>query len=116
MEEESRCRRRLEVLDMLAKRAARAHTVGDAVAAVAAALEEARDDVPFALVYLLDDGGGSARLAAAIGIETRHPAAVAVIELADPLAVWPLRAGHRRRAGRRAFQRGAGPSRVTRRS
>ena len=91
LEEASRCRRRLEVLDGLAKRAARAQTAGDAVAAVAATLEEAEDDVPFALVYLLDDGGGAARLAGAIGIETRHPAAVAVIDLADPLAVWPLR-------------------------
>ena len=91
MEDLSRCRRRLEVLDMLAKRSAGAQTVVDAVAAVAASLEEAGDDVPFALVYLLDDAGGSARLASAIGIETRHPAAVAVIELADPLAVWPLR-------------------------
>ena len=35
MEEESRCRRRLEVLDMLGKRAARAHTVIDAVAFLA---------------------------------------------------------------------------------
>jgi signal transduction histidine kinase len=91
LEDVSRCGRRLEVLDRLAKRSAGAQTVVDAVAAVAAALEEARDDVPFALVYLLDDGGGSARLARAIGIETRHLAAVPVIDLADPGAFWPLR-------------------------
>ena len=46
---------------------------------------------PFALLYLLEDGGRSARLACAIGIHTRHSAAQTVIELADPVAVWPLR-------------------------
>ena len=89
--EVARCRRRLEVIDRLATRSARALTEGDAVAAVAAALEEAKGDVPFALVYLVDDRGASARLAAAVGIEARHPAAVAVIELADASAIWPLK-------------------------
>ena len=45
-------------------------------------------DVPFALIYLFDDGG-DARLAGASGIESDHPLALALRESAAPLA-WPV--------------------------
>jgi signal transduction histidine kinase/CheY-like chemotaxis protein len=87
----SRCLHRLEVLDVLATRSAQARSDAEAAAALVAALQESQDEVPFALLYLAEGGGASVRLAAAVGIETSHPAAVAVIELSDASCVWPLR-------------------------
>ncbi|MGH2893188.1 MAG: sensor histidine kinase, partial [Solirubrobacteraceae bacterium] len=46
--------------------------------------------LPFTIVYLFDDG--EAHLACSSGIAEGHPAAPAVIELADPDAPWPARA------------------------
>jgi signal transduction histidine kinase len=86
-----RCQHHLEVLERLATRSAQAATAGHALAAVSAALEEVSDEVPFALVYLLDDRNVFARLAAAVGLENSEPAAPAVIELAQASPVWPLR-------------------------
>ena len=86
----SRYQCRLEVLDVLTTRSAQARTAADALAAFATALESAKDDVPFSLVYLLDERDASARLATATGIETLHPAAVPAIELDDASPIWPL--------------------------
>ncbi|MEU0053750.1 SpoIIE family protein phosphatase [Streptomyces sp. NPDC006309] len=45
-------------------------------------------DLPFTCTYLFQDDG-SARLAAATGIEAGHPAAPVVLPSGDPKAVWP---------------------------
>jgi PAS domain S-box-containing protein len=73
--------RRLRLLNALAE-AARARSPAEACLHAAAELVRAPDDVPFALIYLLDDGGGSATLA---GAASMLPG--------DPLAPLRLRAG-----------------------
>ncbi|MGC4892351.1 SpoIIE family protein phosphatase [Micromonospora sp. DT31] len=45
-------------------------------------------DLPFTLTYLFDDGG-AARLVAATGLDTGHPAAPATLSCADPATPWP---------------------------
>ena len=90
MNDVSRWPRRLALLDALATRSSQARTEAEVVATVAAGLEQADGDVPFALVYLVGQGDSSARLAAAVGLEPSHPAAVGVIDLADTSAIWPL--------------------------
>jgi signal transduction histidine kinase len=87
--------RRLKVLGALGASAVGATSREVASAAAAGVLAEARADVPFALVYLLDEGGRSARLTGLAGLEPGHPAAPAQVPLAGPGAPWPL-AGARR--------------------
>ncbi|MET7950988.1 SpoIIE family protein phosphatase [Micromonospora sp. NPDC005324] len=48
-------------------------------------------DLPFTAIYLLN-GDGSARLAAAAGIPTGHPAALRTIPATGPAPVWPVAA------------------------
>jgi hypothetical protein len=57
--------------------------------AAAECLENARRDLPFILVYLLDPDGKSFRLEAAAGIAEGHPAAPVMIHDGDPVP-WPL--------------------------
>ena len=59
-------------------------------AVVEARLGENLKDLPFSLTYLLDDGGASARLAAATGIGPGHPAAPPV--LTSETSPWPFEA------------------------
>jgi PAS domain S-box-containing protein len=53
-------------------------------------LENNKRSLPFALVYLLDDDGQTARLVGSAGMSAGHPAATATIVTGDPAAVWPL--------------------------
>ncbi|HWD64278.1 MAG TPA: SpoIIE family protein phosphatase [Solirubrobacteraceae bacterium] len=53
-------------------------------------LEENGRSLPFTLVYLFDESGQSAELAASSGMPPGHPAGPAAIEASDPEAVWPL--------------------------
>ncbi len=87
----SRCKGRLEVLAALAARTAQARTVGEALEAYASALDEARSEVPFSLVYLFDSGGTWARLAASTGFDVSLPPALTILECDDPTSIWPLR-------------------------
>ncbi len=48
-------------------------------------------DIPFSIVYLLDEDGRSARLASTSGIEAGQAASPSVISLDDDHAPWPLR-------------------------
>ncbi|WP_437973017.1 ATP-binding protein [Sorangium sp. So ce295] len=83
--------RRLQVLGALAARAADARSVQDVCRVMMETLAEAGRDVPFALIYLVDDDGSPARLAGTVGLDPRHAAAPAAVELgAAAGAVWPL--------------------------
>jgi PAS domain S-box-containing protein len=83
--------RQLRTLRELGARAADAKTPEEACVTAAATFASSRD-VPFALLYLLEDGGRTARLAAAHGLRPgEHPAAPAAIDLAAPASAgWPL--------------------------
>ena len=54
-------------------------------------LDRNRQDLPFTLTYLFDDGA-VARLAGSTGIAAGHPAAPAVLAAGDPDPVWPAAA------------------------
>ncbi len=53
-------------------------------------LDDNRQDLPFTLTYLFDDGDAGARLAGSTGIPGGHPAAPAALGAAAPDPVWPL--------------------------
>ncbi|MBC8144811.1 MAG: response regulator, partial [bacterium] len=57
----------------------------------AAALSENSHDVPFALLYLLDQSGETATLAGAAGLTPNELASPNVIDLTNDTAVWPFR-------------------------
>jgi signal transduction histidine kinase/DNA-binding response OmpR family regulator len=82
--------RRSAVLRDLGAVAGEARTAEEACANMAAALARHPSDAPFALLYLLDETGGRARLEGAAGIEAGAPAAPVLIELDRPDAAWPL--------------------------
>ncbi|HET9228433.1 MAG TPA: ATP-binding protein [Thermoanaerobaculia bacterium] len=68
--------RRLKTLRALADKATEARTVRDACALAARTLEGNPNDLPFALLYLLDDSGGQARLAETINTPPESPATI----------------------------------------
>jgi PAS domain S-box-containing protein len=84
--------RRLKTLRDLARRTSEAKTVEEVCADAADTLANNRIDIPFALLYLLDQGGETARLMAATGLAPETPASPTVIELAgsDQANKWPL--------------------------
>ncbi len=73
--------RRLRILRELGGRALLARSEGDAADALAQTLGASRADLPFALLYLLDEERHIARLAALSGLERGAPAAPGIIEL-----------------------------------
>jgi signal transduction histidine kinase len=83
--------RRVEVLRHLGTRAVEAKTA-EACHHIAAALAAHERDVPFALLYLIDDETGEARLAGAAGVEPGEAISPWTIALnADLLSgAWPL--------------------------
>jgi PAS domain S-box-containing protein len=88
--------RRLRTLRELAARTTEeATSAEDACQTAARTLAANPHDLPFALVYLLDEDAGSARLAGATGLPEGSPAAPRRVDLAGPggpEAGWPLRA------------------------
>ncbi|MEP7089946.1 MAG: SpoIIE family protein phosphatase [Nocardioidaceae bacterium] len=58
-------------------------TIGSACAELA----RSREDLPFSLVYLFEDGAGTARLAGSTGFDGPHPAAPPTLAVDDPR--WP---------------------------
>jgi GAF domain-containing protein len=68
-----------------------ARTVDEAVHLCAEALRRNRHDIPFALVYLLDDLGQELTLAAHVGLPPGTPASPIRVALSEPhQAGWPL--------------------------
>src|SRR5690349_18287907 len=88
--------RRLTLLRDLAARLAATTGEGEVFAAVAAALAENPKDLPFTATYVFEEGEARARLACVTGLAPAHPAAPAVIALADAAdgapAAWPAAA------------------------
>ncbi|MGY1605193.1 SpoIIE family protein phosphatase [Geodermatophilus sp. SYSU D00815] len=81
--------RRMGTLRDLGTAVAGARTEQDVLAAVRRELDRNLADLPFSLVYLVDERGG-ARLGAAAGIAPGDPAAPLGIDDADPRPAWPL--------------------------
>jgi two-component sensor histidine kinase len=84
--------RRLKTLRDLARRASDAKTAEDACATAASILADNPIDVPFALLYLLDQHGTRARLVAATGLTHDHTAGPTTVNLTGSglLGGWPL--------------------------
>jgi len=82
--------RRLESLNELSSALAATSSEADVLAAVERAVGANRHDLPFTLLYLMDEDGTRARRAACTGIAVDHAAAPAVIALGDPTTPWPL--------------------------
>jgi signal transduction histidine kinase len=82
--------RRLRTLGDLAGATAEARTVEDACRLAAGVLAENPKDLPFALIYLFEDGGRRARLAAAAGIGTGEAASPEVVATDSPEDDWRL--------------------------
>jgi len=81
--------RRLATLGALAAGTRGLHTVEEVCGRAAESLARNQNDVPFALVYLLDQQG-HARLAAHAGVERGSPLAPAGFDPAAPGAPWTL--------------------------
>jgi PAS domain S-box-containing protein len=84
--------RRSALLRELGARSAAATTAEGACAAAAEAFARHAKDVPFALVYLVDPGGRTARLAGAAGVEGGGVASPLLVDLTEESerAAWPL--------------------------
>ncbi|AGP38567.1 ATP-binding protein [Sorangium cellulosum] len=83
--------RRLKLLAALGARVADAKNVEDACRVMLDTVAEAGRDLPFALLYVADEGGAQARLAATAGLDPGHAAAPAAVSLdAASAAPWPL--------------------------
>jgi signal transduction histidine kinase/ActR/RegA family two-component response regulator len=82
--------RRLASLRTLAAGLATANTEPDVVAAVEHTVSADARDMPFAMMYLFDDTGTHARLAARAGIPPAHPAARAQVLVHASDAIWPF--------------------------
>jgi len=82
--------RRLDTLRRLAERTAR--TVDEACVRAADVLDRNPADVPFSMLYLLDDAGNEARLAASTGVRPGTEASPATIRLGQAEPPWPIRA------------------------
>ena len=82
--------RQLSLLRDLASSAAQSRTVAQACESSAKALSTDPRDLPFALIYLVEPGGASVRLAASAGIDADHPGVKPVLSLAGGAEIWPL--------------------------
>ena len=85
--------RRLNILRELAARCSDAKTAEEACAITGQIFAAHAEDIPFALLYLIDESGKSADLTGMAGIEeTAQAAPVSVsLEATDDAVVWPLR-------------------------
>ncbi|NUS06038.1 MAG: PAS domain-containing protein, partial [Nonomuraea sp.] len=83
--------RRLAVLRDLGERTMTATSAAEACAQAAEVFARHRDDVPFALLYLLDADGRTARLTACAGLEPGLDLSPAVLGLDEDGPRWPLR-------------------------
>jgi PAS domain S-box-containing protein len=86
--------RELGLLRELAAETAPARTWQDACRRSGLALATNSRDLPFAMIYMLDESGRKATLSGLAGIEPRHPAAPATLSI-DSTMAWPLTLGQR---------------------
>ena len=84
--------RRLRTLRDLGRTVSTAKTAEEAASSTATILATNPADIPFALIYLLDEGAQRARLVAKTGMDDRSKAAPAQIDLGAPADTlpWPL--------------------------
>ncbi len=83
--------RRLQTLRDLTARSSEARDVEEACRLAAKTLAANSHDMPFALLYLIDEGRKQARLTAGAGIEAGAPASPPLVELSTASALaWPL--------------------------
>ena len=84
--------RRVRLLRELAARSTESKTAEEACRIAAETLAPHSKDVPFALIYLMENDGRRARLAAATGIEIGKPSSPRLVELSEEPsgAGWPL--------------------------
>ncbi len=84
--------RRLRTLRDLALRGVEARTTEQACESAVRTLAANPGDIPFALLYLLEADGQSARLAGATGVSADAPAVPPSVDLAEPeaRAAWPF--------------------------
>ena len=82
--------RRLQTLRDLGRTVIDVKSAEEACEVTAKTLSANPYDIPFALIYLLDDENREARLCAVSGMEAGSTAAPKIIELSDS-AIWPLR-------------------------
>jgi signal transduction histidine kinase/DNA-binding response OmpR family regulator len=85
--------RRLRLLNALAE-ATQARSKEDACATAAAHMVRFPNDLPFALLYLVDDGARGATLAGAANLESGTPVSPVSIAVGDE-SVWPLTASNK---------------------
>ncbi len=85
-------RRRLRTLRSLAEQTAPAKTTLEACRLATIALADNSHDLPFALVYLLEEDGQQATLGGLTGLDPGTPASPQLIDLQQSDTVWPLRA------------------------
>ncbi|HEU4586796.1 MAG TPA: ATP-binding protein [Gemmatimonadaceae bacterium] len=87
--------RRLRTLRDLGTTSTTVRDIGTAISQAARVLDENPADIPFSLIYLVEEGG-EARLAAQTGLEAGHRAAPPNISLTDATSsVWPAASGAR---------------------
>jgi signal transduction histidine kinase len=84
--------RRLTTLRELGARASEARTPAEACRMSAATLAQSAADIPFALLYLLDDTASQATLVATAGIQADAPASPRLLDVAahETIHIWPL--------------------------
>jgi len=84
--------RRLRLLREIAAAMAGSLTRLDVCQAAAACLANARRDLPFSLIYFIEEDGSTLRRVCADGIEPAHPAAPEWLRPGDSSeAIWPVR-------------------------
>jgi PAS domain S-box-containing protein len=82
--------RRLKTIQNVTSYISKARDCLEVCRLTAEELKNSTLDIPFALIYLLDEGCQTARLASITGIEEGQQYSPAIIELNDPEAPWPL--------------------------
>ncbi|HJU16406.1 MAG TPA: PAS domain-containing protein [Stellaceae bacterium] len=82
--------RRLKLLREVAATASETHTPEQVCAAAATCISRNAHDLPFAILYLGEGGGRSARLVARVGVEPGDSAAPPAVDLEDANTIWPL--------------------------
>jgi signal transduction histidine kinase len=82
--------RRLRLLREVAAASSPTHAPEQVCAGAAECISENAHDLPFALLYLTEPGGKTARLAAQVGMEPGSPEAAPYVELSIAASQWPL--------------------------